>query len=190
MRAPRVNVLGMFKKIQTIINNLGAHATLWQLVLGVVVSSGLAGWASHATESLKLYQPLSWVTAALLGGLIWMLAYAVWSRARLWSINGTINRDFYKSGDRINPMETTFREKRINVSDLVSPIEPFVRGKTFIDCELIGPANIALVETTEGGGGMNHVTFALSAGCKVNALNQMPNVLVFQDCQFLRGKIF
>jgi hypothetical protein len=144
MHASRVNVLGMFKKIQTIINNLGSHATLWQFAAGAVVSSGIAGWASHATESLKLYQPLSWVAAALLGGLIWMLAYAAWSRARLWVINGTINQNFYKSDDRINPMEITFREKRINIADLASPIEPFVKGKTFIDCELIGPANIAL----------------------------------------------
>lgn len=41
-----------------------------------------------------------------------------------------------------NPLETTFERKRIYVDDLVLPSHPLIDGKTFVDCDIIGPANI------------------------------------------------
>ena len=38
----------------------------------------------------------------------------------------------------------TFERKRILLSDFVLPSFPFIDGKTFIDCEIVGPANIHL----------------------------------------------
>jgi hypothetical protein len=139
----------MLKTLQTLIDKLASHATLWPL-LGGSIMTALAGWATYATELFRAYAPFSWVCAAFLGVLIWVLSYAIWAWARLWTINGAIKQDFYKSSDRINPMDITFTQRRINIYDLVSPIDQSIKGKTFIDCEFIGPANIFIIQSRTG----------------------------------------
>ena len=42
----------------------------------------------------------------------------------------------------INPLDNTFERQRIWWSDLLLPGEMVLKGKTFIDCDLVGPAMI------------------------------------------------
>src|SRR5260221_8935453 len=111
------------------------------LLLGWAMSFVVPAWATWAVEALRAWAPLSWVGAGFLGVLIAAIGYAIFARGRLWFINARITDEFYKTADRINPLDDTFRNRRISIADLISPIEPVIRGKTFIDCELIGPAN-------------------------------------------------
>jgi hypothetical protein len=46
------------------------------------------------------------------------------------------------SGELINPLDTTFEKKRIFLNDFVLPSHTFIENKNFIDCDLIGPANV------------------------------------------------
>jgi hypothetical protein len=39
-------------------------------------------------------------------------------------------------------LDSTFERRRIYVNDFVLPSHPYIDGKTFIDCDIIGPANI------------------------------------------------
>jgi hypothetical protein len=172
-------------KIQKIIDRLASHATLWPWLLGSGIMSAVAGWAAYATELFRSYAPFSWVAAIICTGLISACFYALLERAKLWSVNRKVAEQFYKSNDRINPLETTFRERRINIADIVSPIETIVRNKTFIDCELIGPANISISNCTLTGVGF------INCECvKIKDGVFIQNGYLFKDCQFVRGKIF
>ena len=175
---------------QKIIDRLASHATLWPWLFGGSAMSAIAGWATYATELFSPYAPFSWVAAAFLGGIIFAVIYAAWARSKLWIVDSKVKQDFYKSSDRINPLDSIFRERRINISDLVSPIEPHIRGKTFIDCELIGPANIMLGATAPGKGSMNGVVFYACDACKVKENIIIANGIMFEDCVFIRGRIF
>jgi hypothetical protein len=53
------SVAGMLKTLQTLIDKLASHATLWPL-LGGSIMTALAGWATYATELFRAYAPFSW----------------------------------------------------------------------------------------------------------------------------------
>jgi hypothetical protein len=110
----------------------------WPLV-GASVVSLITGWAAAATDLLKPYAPLSWVVAALIGASTFCLISFLIIRCRTIFIDGSIRRRFYEPGDKINPLDKTFEKRRIYISDIIPPVGFKVAGKTFIDCELIGP---------------------------------------------------
>ncbi|MCG6204580.1 hypothetical protein LPW26_08035 [Rhodopseudomonas sp. HC1] len=174
------------KLISWIWKDLGKLA----LLLGWALSFALPAWATWAITAFQEWAPLSWIAAGFVGVTITAIFYAVFARARLWLVNASIQERFYQETERINPLEQTFRNVRINVADLVSPIEPIVRGKTFIDCEILGPANAALSATKPGAGSMNGVNFIGCDACKVKDDAFTANGIMFEDCTFLRGKIF
>lgn len=84
--------------------------------------------------------PYAWVAAGFAGlvafsaGLL-MLALA----RRLWVVTGYDARLAEKSGI-VDPMRSTFERKRIYMGDFVLPSTALVEGKTFIECEIVGPA--------------------------------------------------
>jgi hypothetical protein len=160
------------------------------LLLGWAMSFVLPAWATWAMSALQAWAPLSWVAAGFLGAIIAAIGYAIFARARLWFVNAWVMDAFYREPDRINPLDDIFRNRRINIADLISPIEPTIRGKTFIDCELLGPANVALAATRPGGGSMNGVSFFNCDACKVKDGASTSNGVMFEDCTFLRGKVF
>jgi len=57
-------------------------------------------------------------------------------------IETSIRRMFYQSKDRIDPMQSVFERKRILITDLLPPIGRSIVGKSFTDCEIVGPANV------------------------------------------------
>jgi hypothetical protein len=128
--------------------------------------------------------------AGFLGMLFAAITYAIVARARLWFVNARATDQFYKHADRINPLDDTFRNRRINISDLVPPFASVIRRKTFIDCELIGPANASLSATSPGAGSMNGVGFIDCNACKVKDDIFVSTGVMFEDCTFLRGRIF
>jgi hypothetical protein len=180
----------MLKKFQALIDRLGSHASLWPFLAGSSAASAIAGWAAHATQLLNPYAPFSWVAAIILGALISACVYALFARAKLWIVQSNIQSDFYKSSDRINPLDESFQTRRIKIADLVSPIEPIIRSKTFIDCELIGPANIALSGTAPGKLSMNGTGFIKCNACRIKDNIFVTNAILFEDCTFIRGKLF
>jgi hypothetical protein len=83
----------------------------------------IPAWAAKAVNALQAWAPLSWVGGGFLGGLLAVIGYAIFGRARLWYVDATIKDTFYKTAGRINPLDDTFRNKRINLADLASPID-------------------------------------------------------------------
>jgi hypothetical protein len=42
----------------------------------------------------------------------------------------------------LNPLDTLFTTKRVRIADLSPPIGAIIEGKTFVDCDIMGPANV------------------------------------------------
>ena len=179
----------MPKWLANLIEFLAPYVHLFELLGGMSTFGAIAGWAAQSSPALVRYAPFSWVAAALAGTLIFFVIARLAVAIRTALLNADIRRRFYDAPNRLNPVQEVFRGERINISDLVPPYEPVIRGKTFIDCELIGPASILLNATKPGSGGFNGVMFLEAAGIVVQDGIGIPNCTVFEDCQFLRGKI-
>lgn len=72
-------------------------------------------------------------------GSLWLVA----AMRRIW--HKTNYDELFKAAHpALNPLDTTFSNARIYLNEFVLPSNPNIVGKNFIDCEIIGPANIFL----------------------------------------------
>lgn len=169
----------MAKFISRFLDKLDSRWSLWEkLGLGgyVAASFGIPAWATATTAMFQQYAPLSWVAAGFIGILITALISCLIMWFRGLQIRLSIERRFYEGGDRINPLDVVFQNRRILISDLLPPIGFDVTGKTFINCEIIGPANIVL---------SGHGSMSGCGGAMVDAVLARENALIQNGTQFL-----
>lgn len=167
----------MGKKLGWLWSSFGNIVT----IAGWIFTSALLAWATKVTGVFVQYQPLSWVVAGFVGALVGGLAILLVGFGQALSIQAKARRLMIREGDAIDPMQTIFQNKRIRISDLVNPFEQVVTKKKFINCELIGPANlIPLI----GGGkfASNNFTNSDSVEIREGAIPQ--NAILLLDCDF------
>lgn len=179
----------MLARINKLFTDLSAHVSLWVLIVGSSAFAVIWGWAASAAQWLDGYGPIAWVAAATAGAGFFILLSLGYAEARQRLVRASIERRFFDRPDAINPLEVDFRRQRIRIADLVSPIEPKVRGKTFTECEVIGPANVVLLSSGPGTGSMQHCD--LTEVCAILVADGAPaiNAVIFEDCSFFRCKL-
>ena len=95
-------------------------------------------------EVFAQYSPLSWVVAGFLGLITSVAAFAVFSWAYGRWIRSKYNSYLYARSGYVDPMAKTFENKRIFLNEFCLPSEPYIQGKAFINCDIVGPANLIL----------------------------------------------
>jgi len=150
---------------------------------GIVVSGGaIAAWAAWATEVFQTYSPFSWVISGMVGGLV--VALALWAAA--YASDRRVIRDIrarhQNKSNSANPLETSFRKERINIQDLLPPYDNKITGKTFIECELIGPANVFILQSQGGKTFITNCKLQLSVAAVVKDNSQFSSSVIFVDC--------
>src|SRR5258708_37565714 len=115
--------------------NLDTVAIFLKYLLAVV------GWATWFTGIFQQHAPASWIYATVIGALIGALIAALlaYSREKMQQVRF---RNTVFSGTYLNPLDTLFTTKRVRIADLSPPIGAIIEGKTFVDCEIMGPANV------------------------------------------------
>lgn len=176
----------MLRLFNTLLNAASSVYTLLPLLAGGALVTALAAWAAWTTERLSPYAPASWVAAGLLGGLSFAFTAALVAYCRQRWVNTTLLQRFHGQADRVNPLDAMFTRQRIRIEDLASPIDRTVRGKTFIDCEILGPANVIVLVSGPGSGGFTTCVFNNCAGARFKDDAPVPNAVTFIDCNFLR----
>jgi hypothetical protein len=113
----------------------------WPWLLPLIGASIMYRLA-QLSEALKPYGYVAWATIALLAALVIVIArwLIIWgTRVR---INNRYDERMLSGGADFNPLDKTFVSKRIFVNDFALPSHPHIEGKVFIDCDIIGPANL------------------------------------------------
>jgi hypothetical protein len=108
----------------------------------MIASIGLPAWATWAAGIFSQYAPLSWVVAGFAGLVCWSLYQLLRAWALRIIVNAKYDARFIERGQNYNPLELTFERKRIYLDDFSLPSHTVIEGKTFIDCDIIGPATI------------------------------------------------
>jgi len=126
--------------VWSIVERVSRYWPTW-LALG---SGGVMAWAAKATALFADYAPFSWVGMGLLGFLMMAASLALVgvmrSRFQLVALRNKV-----AVADFVDPMAKTFERKRVYIRDLQPPLQGPITNKVFIDCDLIGPANIVFV---------------------------------------------
>lgn len=139
-------------------------------------------WAAKVAGIFSAYAPFSYVAmfftamgAITLGRAVWALSSGKLERARY-------NRRLFTKSGEIDPIAMTFERKRIHLNDFILPSNPTLKGKSFTDCEIIGPANIYLL----GDNVISEPQPPDSDGVIVSDSFNPLNAYVFKDCSFKR----
>lgn len=98
----------------------------------------LMAWLASVSPLFPKYAPFSYVavfllTAAVVMGAIALCALAAerWAKRGFWVHVQEPTRT-------VNPLDTTFTGVRISLVDIAEPDVRVIRGKTFVNCELVG----------------------------------------------------
>lgn len=154
---------------------------------GLVASFALPAWATRAAGAFSEAAPLSWVIAGTLGLVTSasILATYAWARSKL--VRTRYDAKLLAQGGEIDPLAKTFERKRIFLNEFVLPSKPIIEHKTFIDCEIIGPATVIM---NIG----NNVADHRLPVCDAYVMSAIANPLtgyifnncVFRGCSFVR----
>lgn len=134
-------------RIPQLLDRLESRIALLSLVWkgATVVAAGAAtGWIAYITDWIAAYGPIGWWSAALLGTLVASLIMWIFAAIRYAWIHATAKDRWSKVVDKVNPLSHKFDSQRILFSDLAHPIWGKIKNNSFIDCDLIGPANIGM----------------------------------------------
>lgn len=165
----------------------------WRLSLGTAIwgfifpatSFALPAWAARAAGMFSTYAPLSWVLAGFVGLFVYAASVALFGYGRSRAVRSRYDASFLASTGGVDPMSRVFESKRIFLNDFVLPSNPVVVGKTFVDCEIVGPANVFL----ERGNSVDDVRPGLVDAVALSGERPFYNGFLFRDCKF-RGCTF
>lgn len=125
-------------------NNIGNFATIG----GWAVSAGFLPVLLSFNEGVT---PVGYGIASLLGLFVFAVVRACWIRANLWTLDAKHRAFLSSQSSAFDPMASIYQGKRIFLRDLVPPGRRLVSEKKFINCEIIGPGNIAVALNHENG---------------------------------------
>tara|TARA_R110000751_G_scaffold31305_1_gene79849 strand:+ start:184 stop:882 length:699 start_codon:yes stop_codon:yes gene_type:complete len=164
----------------------------WSLYLllkgaGIVGSFALPAWAASAVEQFQQYAPLSWIAAGFVGMLIAAMVYGVYAWASARMVKARYDAKMLAKGSFVDPMAKTYEDVRIYLNEFCLPSHPVIQKKTFINCQIIGPANIIL----EFGNNVQEAEYPISDAVR---LKETPNIFnavfvrncIFRQCSFQR----
>lgn len=130
-------------QVSRFLKGLEWRLSLWTFIQGssLVGSFVLPAWAVSAANLFAAYSPASWVIAGFAGLLIFSVSFALvaWGRSR-W-IRARYDSKMMARGAYVDSMAKTYEDQRIYLNELCLPSYPVLEQKTFINCEIIGPAN-------------------------------------------------
>jgi hypothetical protein len=151
----------------------------------------LPAWATHSASIFSQYSPLSWVIAGFIGVFSVVLIYFTYAWASKIRITAAYNARFLEKGVLINPLEASFERKRILLNDFVLPSHTVIENKVFIDCDLIGPANMYFHSSNNANPIREPIFDAVWLAPKANFHNGFVfRNCVFRNCSFQRITLF
>lgn len=130
------------ERIDRLLARLEWRWSLSNLIFATYLTSAAAlpAWAVSAMDMFQQYAPLSWVLAGFGGLTVAVFAFAIFSLAYGSWVKSRYNRSLYEKSGFVDPMAKTFEDRRIFLSEFCLPSDQYIQGKTFINCEIIGPA--------------------------------------------------
>jgi hypothetical protein len=140
----------MLTKIQKWLDRFGTHITVWQFIQasGILSAALATGFVAKATDWIAAWGPIGWWSAAVLGALCASFLLLLIAKVRDVRSDTYFKSKIYERTEQVNPIEQVFEKRRLKLGDLLPPLGLTIKGKTFIDCELIGPANVIILGHT------------------------------------------
>ncbi|WP_156417015.1 hypothetical protein [Sphingopyxis sp. H050] len=116
-----------------------ANAAALLPIIPASVAGLIVGYLSTGVAWISQFGAFGWFSAGLAGFLATSTALALLAKTRLWRVEAKIRERITGDGSPFDPMARVYENKRLYLRDLAPQGRREVIGKTFINCELIGP---------------------------------------------------
>ena len=143
-------------------------------------SFALPAWAVRAANLFAEYSPLSWVAAGFAGLFLGAFIFALIAWARSKWVRARYDAKMIAGGSYVDPMAKTYEDRRIFLNEFCLPSHPLIEKKTFINCQIIGPANIVL----ETGNNVQDATYPISDAVLMKPDHKLFNAVIVRNCIF------
>ena len=114
----------------------------------VTFCGGMSAWLAAQTAWGYIVWAIRVVASWISWFADWHSTFCGFAVARAQLAKASAVRQWAKAVDTVNPLESEFTKKRINILDLVNPVTDMIENKRFIDCELFGPANLGMINSS------------------------------------------
>lgn len=177
----------MWGKIQKLLDRVEARIALWQIIQGsgILGAATLTAVLSGTVSWIAQYGAFGWWVSFLCGCVLAAAACSLFALFRLRLVQARATAEWKDAVTSVNPLDKEFHKIRVDLNDLKPPYEPFIRGKRFIDCEIIFRSNLMI---------RDHVHFTNMAfiGCDVIVYHppqRINNITYVGSCEFVGGKL-
>jgi hypothetical protein len=177
------------ERLGRLLNTLESRWSLYALIQGsgLVASFSIPAWAVKSAQIFSQFAPLSWVVAGFVGVLAWAIIRLIWNWAYQIKVRAQYDARFLERSGNYNPLDLTFEKKRIHLDDFALPSHTIIQGKTFIQCDIIGPASVYFAGSNSAVGIKAPIIDAvwLHPDARYHAGFQFYDC-IFRDCSFQR----
>jgi uncharacterized membrane protein len=176
----------MAEQSNRFVDRFESRISLWAVIGGPALVAVVTAYLASMSDWINQFGAVAWVIAGLLAGLLVLLIALTILEIQLMHFRSSAIKRWQAKSDYINPLDNAFEGKRINFSDLSDPVTREIKGKTFTECELNGPAVVVIA----GDCIYDDVQFA---NCDVIVLRKgsLPiyTGIFLRDSQFIRSRI-
>lgn len=131
------------------------------------------------------YAPFSWVAIGFVGLFFYAVCVALYGFGMSRAVKSKYDAKFMQETGGVDPLSKVFEDKRIYLNDFVLPSSPVIDSKTFVGCEIVGPANIYMTEDYR----ISDIRPGLVDAVVLEGKNHFNNGYIFRNCTF-RGCTF
>lgn len=141
-------------------------------------------YAAAASDILSNYAPFSWLAMGFVFALVAALVMMLHSKWAFYRSASEANLIIASAPKSVNPLASNFDTQRINIIDFFSPFNAHHVGKTFNNCDIVGPAVIAL-NACFISGMKPEFTNCNYVQIKHGRPLHLQSVVIFQGCTFI-----
>ena len=158
----------------------------WWFIITTVVGGLMSSYAAFVTNALQPYAPFSWVAAGIMAALLVACALLAAAKAADVIAHWNFVRKLAAGPAPFNPLSDHFERQQIKLADFRNPFNLVHSGKTFINCEIIGPGVIFFTGNSvlQDIGFINCDCVAVREGAFVQ------NLMAFDSAVLRGGKIY
>lgn len=146
-------------------------------------------YLSTGVSWINRFGLFGWASTGLIVFVLSSVAIGLLGRARLWRAESKARERLTSNSSPFDPMEKVFRDKRLFLKDLAPLGRKEIKGRKFINCEIVGPGDIVIDMRSDDSkpfptmrdnwfNDVNLIHVAVAEGKTIH------NAVFFPDCDF------
>ncbi|TXR48535.1 hypothetical protein [Phyllobacterium endophyticum] len=175
----------MWDKLQRFLDRTESRLALYYAIGGTSATGIFTAWVASYSNWVSQFGVIGWWMTGLAGSLAMSIIILCGYLIKLAAVRSKAVKGWTERVNTFNPLDTNFFRLRMKLLEMADPVTGRIRGKSYTDCDLLGPGIILFY-------GKCNLTNLGFFGCDVFILKPsvfIQNVIVMEDVNITGGRI-